>query len=114
MFFAEIAADYCHILPLRLFTLLLPQSATNLSQDGPRGRWVTYPGFPEIKASASRGCAFCPLYLEALEEMFDEQGRPLDPKDDWGERFEWDPWPKPHWNRVVAISHPVFPRRRRF
>ncbi|KAL9000246.1 MAG: hypothetical protein Q9169_001148 [Polycauliona sp. 2 TL-2023] len=85
---------------------LLPNA---VCEDAPPRRWTTYPDFPEIKATASKGCALCPLYLEALGEMFDEQGRP---PEGWDvARDEDDPWPVPNWNHVLTISNPPFPKR---
>ena len=74
-------------------------------KDGPQERRITYPDFPEIEASASRGCALCPLYLQALREMYDEQGRPL-ALECWWRRLESDPWPIPNWDRVVTLTNP--------
>ena len=114
MLFARTAATYCPILCSRLANhAYLFAQTYRIPQNGKKGRWATYPDFPEIKASANKGCALCPLYLEALEEMYDEEGRPLDPEYDWVVRYENDPWPRPNWNRVVGISNPLFPRRRR-
>ncbi|KAL8766143.1 MAG: hypothetical protein Q9209_006983 [Squamulea sp. 1 TL-2023] len=80
-----------------------------IAADGPRGRLVTYPDFPEIKDSAKIGCKLCPLYLKALEEMFDEEGRPIREEDNWGQRMVSDPWPVPNWDCMVGLGNARFP-----
>ncbi|KAI4205832.1 MAG: hypothetical protein LQ350_000017 [Teloschistes chrysophthalmus] len=70
-------------------------------QDGPLERVVTYPLFPEVRASKEAGCKFCSLVLESLEEMFDEE------RVEHGLlRSEEEVWPVPDWDNKVTVSNP--------
>ncbi|KAI4105632.1 MAG: hypothetical protein L6R37_002620 [Teloschistes peruensis] len=70
-------------------------------QDGPLERVITYPLFPEVRASKEAGCKFCSLLLESLEEMFDEE------RVEHGLlRSEEEVWPVPDWDNRVTVSNP--------